>query len=302
MLNVMIKAGGFVLIVLLGYLFKKRGLISLAEGKTLSKIVMNITLPCALLLSAKGLSISFFLLLPMFLGILGNLVMLLLGYLRGRHKTGSAKTQDIYQLSGFNIGNFAFPFVQSFFPTSYLMYIVLFDTGNAIMLFGGNTSLTSIISHQEENFSVQQLVKKLFSSVPFCTYLLCFILSLCHLTVPQSILTIAKIGADANPFLAMFVLGVMVELHSNRAAIKELVELLNLRLFGSALMIALVLLLPLNPVVKSMLAICLLSPIAVVTPLYAQELGVESSVPATINSVTIISSIILTTSYLLLTA
>ncbi|EMF50334.1 AEC family transporter [Streptococcus parauberis] len=299
MLTILIKASSFVLVVCLGYFFKKRGLISLQEGHALSKIVMTVTLPCALLLSAKSITLSRFLLIPLGLALLANGLMLALGYIRGRKAEPLSKTQNVIQLSGFNIGNFAFPFVQSFFPVSYLMYVILFDTGNAIMVFGGNYAVASLFSPGSEKLTVGAFLKKLLHSVPFVTYLICFVLSILQWHLPGPILTIAKVGADANPFLAMFVLGVMVDLKFNRQALQELGQLLGLRLFGSGLMVALVTLLPLDMVVKQMLTICLLAPIAVVTPLYAQELGIKSSVPATVNSLTILSSIVLITIFLL---
>lgn len=299
MFTILIKASSFVLVVCLGYLFKKKGLISLQEGHSLSKIVMTVTLPCALLLSAKNINLSGFLLIPLGLALLANGIMLTLGYLRGRKAEPLGKTQNVIQLSGFNIGNFAFPFVQSFFPISYLMYVILFDTGNAIMVFGGNYAVASFFSPGAEKMTMGTFLKKLMHSVPFVTYLICFILSILQWQVPGSILTIAKVGADANPFLAMFVLGVMVDLNFNRKALAELGQLLSLRLLGSGLMVGLVALLPLDKVIKQMLIICLLAPIAVVTPLYAQELGIESSVPATVNSLTIISSIVMITLFLL---
>lgn len=302
MLDILIKASAFVLVVLLGYLFKVGGMISDKEGRAMAKVVMNVTLPSALLISAKTITISSQLIIPMMIALLGNFLMIMIGYLKGRGKTPLEQSQEIIQLAGFNVGNFAFPFVQSFFPASYLITVILFDIGNAIMVFGGNVSMASGLARLDGRMTLKKFISKLFHSIPFCTYLFCFCLAFFRLQLSDAVLSIAKIAADANPFMAMLVLGIMVDLRMNRTQVTEIVRLLGLRLLGSGIMIALVMLLPLTSIVKDMLTICLLAPIAVVSPLFARELGSESATPATINSLTIISSIVLITLFIILQA
>ncbi|MGT2933120.1 AEC family transporter [Streptococcus catagoni] len=300
MLDILVKAGAFVLAVVLGYIFKLKGLVGASEGRALSKIVMNLTLPAALLISAKDLKISLFLLIPVSLALLGNFLMLALGFYRGHKKSAVQKAQETVQLAGYNVGNFAFPFVQSFFPASYLIYVILFDTGNALMVFGGNYVVANAASQLGHRMRPRDVLKKLLSSVPFCTYLICFSLSLLKLKIPLPLLSIAKIAADANPFLAMFVLGNMVDFQLSRAAFKELSELLTIRVLGNGLLIVLVYLLPIDLTIKEMLSICLMAPIAVLTPIFARELGSHSPTPANINSLTILISVFMITAYILL--
>lgn len=302
MLDILIKASAFVLVVLLGYLLKVGGMISDKEGRAMAKVVMNVTLPSALLISAKTITISSQLIIPMMIALLGNFLMIMIGYLKGRGKTPLEQSQEIIQLAGFNVGNFAFPFVQSFFPASYLITVILFDIGNAIMVFGGNVSMASGLAKLDGRMTLKKFISKLFHSIPFCTYLFCFCLAFLRLQLPDAVLSIAKIAADANPFMAMLVLGIMVDFRMNKAQVAEIGRLLGLRLLGSGIMIAFVMLLPLTSIAKDMLTICLLAPIAVVSPLFARELGSESSTPATINSLTIISSIVLITLFIILQA
>lgn len=295
MLPIIVKASGFILVILLAYVLKQKGILTSEHGRGFSTILMTVTLPCALLVSTRSLNMSALLLIPMGLGIAGNLLLLGIGYLRGRHKEPVAQSQDMIQLVGYNIGTFAFPFVQSFFPASYLMQVILFDTGNALMVFGGNYTITSLVSRVGEQVTLKAIFKKLFRSVPFCTYLLCFGLSLWNITLPTALLTLAKLGADANPFVAMLTLGLMVDFRLSRQDLKELGQLIGLRVFASFLMLVCLSQLPIDLVIKKMLAICLIAPISVVTPLYARELGSESALPATVNSLSIAISIILMT-------
>lgn len=67
------------------------------------------------------------------------------------------------------------------------MQVILFDTGNALMVFGGNYTITSLVSRVGEQVTLKAIFKKLFRSVPFCTYLLCFGGSLCGILLFQQL-------------------------------------------------------------------------------------------------------------------
>lgn len=54
MKEVLIKSLGFIIIMALGYILKKRGFFKKEDGLFLSKIVMNITLPAALIAGASS--------------------------------------------------------------------------------------------------------------------------------------------------------------------------------------------------------------------------------------------------------
>lgn len=107
MLPIIVKASSFILVILLAYVLKQKGILTSEHGRGFSTILMTVTLPCALLVSTRSLNMSAILLIPMGLGIAGNLLLLGIGYLRGRHKEPVAQAQDMIQLVGYNIGTFA---------------------------------------------------------------------------------------------------------------------------------------------------------------------------------------------------
>ena len=49
MIDILIKSGGFILIIMLGFALKTKGVCTREHGSFLSTIIMNITLPCSLL-------------------------------------------------------------------------------------------------------------------------------------------------------------------------------------------------------------------------------------------------------------
>ena len=54
MIDILIKAGGFILIIMLGFALKTKGVCTREHGSFLSTIIMNITLPCSLLSSINN--------------------------------------------------------------------------------------------------------------------------------------------------------------------------------------------------------------------------------------------------------
>ena len=61
MLVVLSKALAFVLIILIGYICKRRGFFSPTDYQVVSKIVLNITLPCAVINSFEQYLMKFYL-------------------------------------------------------------------------------------------------------------------------------------------------------------------------------------------------------------------------------------------------
>ena len=64
----------------------------------------------------------------------------------------------------------------------------------------------------KKNKSFKTVAKKLFSSIPFCTYIILFFLSLFHIAIPTQILTVTSIAGNANAFLAMLMIGILLEI------------------------------------------------------------------------------------------
>ena len=167
MIDILIKAGGFILIIMLGFALKTKGVCTREHGSFLSTIIMNITLPCSLLSSINNLEITPILLVALACGFLGNVITNLSGYLIQKKESPMTRALSMINSSGYNIGTFTLPFVQSFFPSNLIGYVCLFDTGNALMCLGGTYSAASTVVANEEKQSFKTVAKKLFSSIPF---------------------------------------------------------------------------------------------------------------------------------------
>lgn len=103
------------------------------------------------------------------------------------------------------------------------------------MVLGGNFTLAANLNRKQEAMSLGDILRNLFGSIPFAVYLVTFLLAALDLQVPQPILSITNIAANANPFLAMLMLGIMIDLRLQKQDIQDLFRLLGLRLLVSLL-------------------------------------------------------------------
>lgn len=303
MIDILIKAFGFILIIVIGFLLKSKGICKREHGQFLSTIIMNITLPCALLSSINNLEITPVLLIALLIGFLGNVITNVAGYFITAKETPMNRALAMINMSGYNIGTFTLPFVQSFFPASAIAYVCLFDTGNALMCLGGTFTAASVVVSTDEKPTFHNIIKKLFSSIPFCTYIVLFFLSLFHIAIPNRVLMVTSIAGNANAFLAMLMIGIMLEIKLDFSEIKTIKKLLIGR-YTISIILSLIIyfVLPIDIIVKQMIILTLFAPVSGVAPVFSSKLGSHSPVPAAINSLSIIISIIILTSLIMLFA
>ena len=169
----LIKVLAFVCIIVAGYWMGHTGKLGNMPGEFVSKIVFTFTLPCAVLhaFGAADFSPQMLLLVPL------GFVFAFGAYLVTFAITPRTKREDrtFYLLNGcgFNLGCFALPFVQAIFSPTMAVATCLYDAGNAFMMAGGSYALTGLIAGGSRiQHPVRFVAKRLFSSLPFDTYLL----------------------------------------------------------------------------------------------------------------------------------
>lgn len=293
---IFVKAIGFILVILIGFVLKQLKVLDKRDGQTIATIIMNVTLPCALLCNASGVTLSVSMLLVLAIGTVSNLIMLLISYILSK-KEGPLK-QGYYMLncSGYNIGNFAMPFVQTFFPGMGVAYLCMFDVGNSIMCLGGTYALAGSVSSSGNQLTVQTVLKKLFSSIPFDVYILIFVLAVFKIQLPEQILSIASFIGAGNGFLAMFMIGLLLEIKINPEEMKMVIKTLFIRLFfGAVLMLIVYFLMPLPLLARKIVVLAMAAPITTVAAVFSRNIGYRRDAPAIASSLSIIISILVLT-------
>ena len=187
-LTVLTKAIAFIFIIVMGYALKKKGFFAAKDFYLISRIVIRITLPCAIISNFSSLTMDNSLLFLCVIGILANLVMVGIGFLTNIRSDGDRTAFDMINLSGYNIGNFTLPFVQSFLGPVGFAATSLFDAGNAVMCTGVTYTLASLAKGTGEKASPSSVVRSLLSSLPFDAYVIMTILAVCKIPLPSVVI------------------------------------------------------------------------------------------------------------------
>lgn len=293
MLDILTRAGCFVAIILIGYTFRRTGIFGPETFGVISKIVMKITLPAALIASAAGKPIDASMLTLALLGLAGGLLYIAAGWLMSLKKSRSEKAFYIQNVPGYNIGTFALPFTQSFLGPVGVLTTSIFDLGNAIICFGGSFSIARA-AKEGGKADFRRILKSAMTSIPFLTHLFMVILNLNSLTLPGPVLTLAEILGGGNACLAMLMIGVGMNISFEKSKLGIMVKVLTAR-FGIAAILALCYycLLPFSLEIRQTLVILAFAPIGSTVPIFTAELGEDVGLSSTINSIAIVISIVI---------
>ena len=293
MSNILTRACCFVLIIFLGFILRHKNFFGPDAFAFLSKIVMKITLPAALIASSSGKFIDISMLSIALLSFGSGVLYILIGWLLQRNSPRSEQSRYILNLPGYNIGTFALPFTQSFLGSAGVLTTSLFDLGNVFICCGGSFSIARAIK-EGGKVDFRRILKTALFSLPFLTHCLMVTLNLCHLTLPQPIVSFAEIVGGANAFLAMLMIGVGLSSAVDLTKLATITKILAVR-FSIAAVFAVCFfhMLPFALEVRQALVILAFSPMTATIPVFAAELQEDISLSSAINSLSILISIII---------
>lgn len=281
---VVVRASGFLFVIILGYVLKRVGIFQAKDKDFLATLVMKVTLPMALAANFRTLELNMTYLIAFIFGLLCNVLVVFAVLLIFRKETPNHKAFLIINGAGYNIGLCAIPFLQSFFDADALAIVCLFDAGNALMVFGAIYAVATMITQEGKGFSVKDGASILIHSVPFMTYMTMIVLTLLHLRLPSAIFDTMDLVAAANPFLAMFLIGIMFEPKITKDILGDMGKVVVIRFVAAVVFIFIVFQLPLNIMFKQVMSLVLVSPILSVAPIFTKECGGNDGAAAVLNS------------------
>jgi len=290
---ILIRAACFLSIIVLGYVLRRIGVFGPESFSVLSKVVIKLTLPAAIVSGFVGKEIDPSMLTLSLLALGGGLLYMGLGFVTNLRGTRARRAFDVLNLPGYNIGNFTIPFAQSFLGPIGVITCSLFDVGNAFVLLGGSFSVASMIQDGTK-FSLKRLAKNLMKSVPFVSYMVVVTLSLLRIPIPGPVAELAGIIGSANAFAAMLMIGVGFKVEANREQLGEIVKVLGIRYaLAAVLALGFYFLLPFALEIRQALVILVFSPIGSAVPAYTEELKSDVGLSSAINSLSMIISIVI---------
>ena len=288
--DVLIKVAAFAAIIAAGYFARRSGMLGAQPETTIPKIVFNFTLPCAIIHAFGAADFTPDLLLLVPLGFVCAIVPFFVTVLLTR--TTEQRDRVFYLLNscGFNIGCFALPFVQSLFSPTMAVATCLFDAGNAIMMTGGSYALTGLIAGGKKiDHPVRFVLRRLLSSVPFDAYMVLIVLAVLEIHLPDEVVKFTEPIANANSFLALFMLGLMIRFTADRKQIREIAQLAGIRIVAAAVFTALEFaFLPFGFTSKVVIAILLWAPSSALGPVFTLRSGGDFGLAGLASGFTII--------------
>lgn len=302
MLDILIRAGSYVAIIALGYLLKRVGFFKDEDFPLLSRIVIRVTLPCAIISSSAGMNVDLSMLAIIAMGFGAGVLYMLIGYFMNRKTSLRQQAFEVLNLPGYAIGTFTLPFAQGFLGSIGVLTTSLFDIGNACICLGGAFGVASSL-RDGRGFDGKRVAKALVTSVPFMVHILTVTMNLLKIPFPAPVLSFAGIVGNANAFLAMLMIGVGFRLSGDKSQTGTLVKLISIR-YGVAALLALGawFLLPFPVEIRKTLVILFFSPLGSAIPGFTAELKGDVGLSSALNSISILISIFAIVSLLMVMA
>lgn len=120
-------------------------------------------------------------------------------------------------------------------------------------------------------------------------------LAVAGISLPSEVVQFTDPIANANPFLAMFMLGSMMSFAVSKEKVAQVAKLLGLRVTFAALFTCLIwMVLPLDGTLKAVLTLLVWGPASALAPMYTQLLG-GGGLAGFANAATIILGILAAT-------
>lgn len=287
--------GLYVGIILFGYIFKRLSILRVEDSTSLVNLIVNFTLPAVVLKTFYKAPLEESMLYIFIISILFNLIMSGVGILLFRRTADKThRGLLIISCAGFNIGLFAYPFVQAIWGSSGLLYIAMFDLGNAFIIFGSSYILAICYSPVKHDVDFRYIVKKLITFPSFTVYIIGIIFAFYPVTYPKIFLSFLDVVAGANSVLVLLVIGMFMSFEFDKVILKRLLAVLSLRyLFGFTVAIFVWLLLPVSEEIRQLIALALILPIGMAVIPYSVLFNYDKKLAGTLVNVSNVVSFVI---------
>jgi predicted permease len=283
------------LLVALGHLLVRFGLVSRGEGRVLNRLVLYVTLPATTLLAISGAALDWqTLTLPVLL-LVAPMLLWTLGTVPARALRLSRVDRGtfIVALCGF-MASLAYPFVEAAYGVDGLRALAIADLGNAVAIFGVAYYLSFRFSAQGE-FSLARVGKTLATFPPIHACWIALVLAATGTQPGGLVRALLEALARINSPLMLLSLGMYLELDLSRREARTLaVHALYKYGVGIGIALALALALPYRGPLRAVAFLVPLMPAPLSTLLYSVEQGLNTRLAAMIVSLDILISLAIT--------
>jgi len=278
-------------IIALGYAIKRFRVLSLQDADALARIIMNVTLPALILLTFSRLELDASLIWLPVIGLVSGLVLSAGSLLWFRGAERSRRGLLGMALPGANMGLFAYPLVEGIWGAEGLKYLVLYDFGNALVIFFVCYLIGSYFSAGKEGLEMRRVLKSMLRSVPLMTCVVALIINLSGLALPYLVMEAAGVLSRANMPLALILLGMYLSFSLDSGHLRVLGQALLIRyLLSGGLGLTLFYLLPYDGLFRYVVLLAGLLPLSMSALPYTVHFDYDRKLAgALVNSTVVLS-------------
>lgn len=293
MLEVVSAVAGLAAVVLLGWIFKRVGWAPPSSVGIFSKIIIYITLPALIVTSFNSTVIEPSLFLVTAVGVVAILVQMGVGvFVLERAGGPREKVFALLNQGNYNVGNFAIPFLATLVGPSAVVTAAMFDVGQGVLVAGVGYASAMAIA-RGGRLTPWSVLREALRNPVMVAYIGMLVLRSLGVTLPAPVIeATARIGS-ANTFLALFMLGVALELRLPRESYARAWLHLGVRYAFALLFSVLVwLFLPLPVEFRVPLVMLLWAPIASLAPALTAETGGDYQLSSFVTAVSTVVGMI----------
>ncbi len=292
MLDVLVKALSLVIIIGIGFGFKRLGWLTTAHFPIFSRLVLTVTLPAALITAFSQYEFHPALLVLTIASLAVNTFQQSVGYFLNRKYGRRLQSFAVLHSGGYNIGAFATPYMAAMMGPQVMLYTSMFDigvaVGNAGVGYGWASSLVSPDGHGRLRSTLVALRNPVL-----VTYIALLALLVSGITLPTELIAFTSVIGAANPFLAMFMIGVGLELRLPRHTLKLAARFLLVRyLIVVPVAVACWFLIPGPDELRAVVCALWFAPLAAMSSAFTERLGLDVEASAFTTSVSILVGIV----------
>lgn len=256
-MSALIQPITLLLIIAAGYLFKRFGLFGDRDYRVIQKAEFNLILPGAIIYSFATNPHDVSLLVVSAFAFVAALVPTLVMYVYSWRRPVVDRAFLMLNGSGYNVGCFCFPVLQSLIGPAALVPAAMFDVGNCVMVSAGTNVMTQTLLHIQPGRTLAEqgageaptlpytrpadrdarrlarrallrnVVKGFASSPSFDTYVLMIVLMIAGVTLPEWLGTFCQPFSNANAFCSMLMVGMLMDLPASRHDVRDVLEILG---------------------------------------------------------------------------
>jgi malate permease and related proteins len=279
--------------IIFGYLIKKYNYVTEKEGKTISRFLMHTTFPALMVVSTMRIKLeSSLFLIPVLTLAFGSL-MLLIAWFVFRKYPNDMRGLLTMGAGGLNTGLFAFPIIEGIWGRDALVYAIMFDIGNTVVVFGLVYSIGNYFAkkgHSTVDFQV--ILNKIIRLPPLQGMAIGLLINILHIPVPTVCIDFLDVLAKGNKPIVLLLMGIYLSFELDKKQVWAVSKVLIIRYICGLLAVATLCAVLPPSLEQSILIMCVVLPVGLTILPFSDELHFDSRVAALLVNMSLLVSFV----------